>query len=816
MRDLVAAYTARKQRSGKLDFLDLLLLVRNLVRDNREVRNYLQQRYARIFVDEFQDTDPLQAEVLILLSADDPAQNNWRDVTPAPGKLFVVGDPKQSIYKFRRADVVLYETVCAALASRGVARLRLTKSFRAVRPIQQMVNAAFAPEMTGDLYAGQAAYAPLEEHTPAYVDQPAIVVLPAHSPYGLQRIKKERVDACQPGAIAGFIEWLVNDSGWKVRDREGARVPVRHKHICVLFRRFVNYTTDISRDYTQALEARDIPHLLVGSKSFYHREEVETVRVALAAIEWPDDELSVFGALRGSLFAIPDDLLLRFRLELHRRLHPFHRIPDDLPSCFQPIAEALAILAALHRRRNYRPVADTINDLLEKTRAHAGFNLRHAGAQALANVYRICDLARTFELTGGLSFRGFVEELAAQAEKAESTEAPVLEEASDGVRLMTVHSAKGLEFPVVILADMTAKLAREAAERFVDGRLCATRLMGAAPHDLLENEQHEHGREVAEGVRVAYVAATRARDLLVVPAIGDEERQGWLDPLNKAIFPPRDKRRAHVAGPGCPEFRGDRTVLNRPPDYPDQLEDSVRPGLHTPQAGDHQVVWWDPTTLRLEVTPGAGLQQEEILVAQPAARAAEGVARHKQWQDQRAQSAATGQIPAFRIASPTVDAQDPPEFGPPAIQLRVRSEQPAAKRGAVFGILVHAILRDLDLHGDTAQIVALAQVHAKILGVDHSDPATAVVQAVWSHPLLDRARTATRCHRELPFHLNLDDGRLVEGVIDLAFIENARWVVVDFKTDDRDVARYARQLQWYLYALRKLTHLEAAGYLLHV
>ena len=114
--------------------------------------------------------------------------------------------------------------------------------------------------------------------------------------------------------------------------RDGARVPLQAKHICVLFRRLTNYGTDLSRDYTRALEARGIPHLLVGSKSFYHREEVETVRAALAAIEWPDDELSVFGTLRGSLFAIPDDLLLRFRFEVGR-LHPFRERAGPPAGC---------------------------------------------------------------------------------------------------------------------------------------------------------------------------------------------------------------------------------------------------------------------------------------------------------------------------------------------------------------------------------------------------------------------------------------------------------------------------------------------------
>ncbi len=343
MQDLVSIYTDRKLRAGKLDFLDLLLLVRNLVRGNREVRGYLQKRFARIFVDEFQDTDPLQAEILILLSAADPAESDWLQVTPVAGKLFVVGDPKQSIYKFRRADVVLYENVCQALEARGVARIRLTRSFRAVRPIQQLVNAAFAPEMTGDRDCGQAHYAPLEEHTPAYEAQPAVVVLPAHSPYGMQRIKKGSIDACLPEAVAAYIEWLTNDSGWRVRDLRGGeeRVPLEARHVCVLFRRLTNYGSDLSLGYTRALEARSIPHLLVGSKSFYHREEVETVRSALAAIEWPDDELSVFGTLRGSLFAIPDDLLLRFRFEIARP-HPFLRLPENLPPAFAPIAEALA------------------------------------------------------------------------------------------------------------------------------------------------------------------------------------------------------------------------------------------------------------------------------------------------------------------------------------------------------------------------------------------------------------------------------------------------------------------------------------------
>ena len=143
----------------------------------------------------------------------------------------------------------------------------------------------------------------------------------------------------------------------------------------------------------------------------------------------------------------------------------------------------------------------------------------------------VAELARQYEAGGGISFRGFIDELRDAASASESAEAPILEEGSDGVRLMTVHKAKGLEFPVVILADLTCRMSRNDASRYLDaGRgLCAMKIGGWAPHELHEHEAEEVARDQAEGVRLAYVAATRARDLLVVPALGDEPWEGgWF------------------------------------------------------------------------------------------------------------------------------------------------------------------------------------------------------------------------------------------------------------------------------------------------
>ena len=130
-----------------LDFIDLLLVARDLVRERAAVRIELQSRISHIFIDEFQDTDPLQAEILLLLAADDPAESDWRRARPLDGKLFIVGDPKQSIYRFRRADVALYQDVKRHLLQCGAELEHLTVSFRATPELQRAVNAAFAPLM---------------------------------------------------------------------------------------------------------------------------------------------------------------------------------------------------------------------------------------------------------------------------------------------------------------------------------------------------------------------------------------------------------------------------------------------------------------------------------------------------------------------------------------------------------------------------------------------------------------------------------------------------------------------------------------------
>jgi len=250
--------------------------------------------------------------------------------------------------------------------TQGAKLVRLTVSFRSVPEVQDAVNAAFESR----LGPGYVRLAPFRDSCP---DQPAVVALPVPAPYGdYGRVVEWKIEESLPDVSAAWIDWVVRKSGWTVTERErpGERVPVEPRHVCLLFRRFRSFQEDMTRRYREALEARGLPHLLVGGTALHEREEIEVLRNALAAIERPDDELTVFATLRGPLFALSDAELLVWR-ERVGHLHPFRPLPVELPQTLSEVAQAMNVLRDLHRRRNRQPVAHTIAELLEATRAHA-------------------------------------------------------------------------------------------------------------------------------------------------------------------------------------------------------------------------------------------------------------------------------------------------------------------------------------------------------------------------------------------------------------------------------------------------------------
>ena len=831
--DTVRIYEQRKTRAGALDFLDLLIRARDLVRDDADVRRDFQQRFRYLLVDEFQDTDPLQAELLMRLAAagDAGPDVSYLDLTTRPGALFIVGDPKQSIYRFRRADVGVYRAICEALEQQGAARVRLRTSFRSVPGIQRLVNAAFTVHMTGARDALQAHYVELQPARASHDAQPGVIALPVPRPlsdYG--RVTDTAIEASLPKAVAEFVRWLVRDSGYTVADEHApagsdgapARRPIRAGDVCLLFRRLVKFTHDVTSDYVSELEARGLPHLIVGGKAFHEREEVDALRTALTAIEWPDDALSVFAALRGPFFAVPEEELFAW----HGRGYGFrpHDVPKDAPPELAAVGEALTTIADLNRLRNHRTVADTIGRLLEATRAHAGFVLWRGGEQVLANVLQIAEMARRYEAGGGLSFRGFVDELRDAAARAPAPEAPIVEEGTDGVRLMTVHKAKGLEFPVVILADISCKLSRDRASRYLDSAkgLAAIQLAGWTPADLRDHNDLEAARDKAEGVRLAYVAATRARDLLVVPAIGDgPEEKHWTSPLSAALF-----GGDAIEVPGVPAFAGRDTHLDRPPSNVPTLH-TMRPGAYAhqdPTTGEpYSVVWWDPSHVDAPGAERRGLRHEHLIHKDaPAATVLADRLRYDEWRGWRASALAQGATASVRVMTATewADASLEGSVALPAAvgaaSLAVRVEDASADdvvrpSGARFGTLVHALLAHGAFDAGVEELARLASVQARLLGATDAERASAAetVARVLSHPRLVRARAAQAegrlFRRELPLVLTVD-GVVVDGQADLVWDDGDRLVVIDYKTDV-DLApgepSYRRQIGLYADALTK-------------
>ncbi|MEO7112404.1 MAG: UvrD-helicase domain-containing protein [Polyangiaceae bacterium] len=842
---LAEAYEDLKRRAGRLDFLDLLLRVRDMLQSDRKVRAELQKKFTHLLVDEFQDTDPLQAEILLLLAASDPNEADFSRVKSIPGKLFVVGDPKQSIYRFRRADVTLYEATKKQLLAAGAVLLHLTTSFRSVPSIQNAVNAAFSQVMHGSEDGSQASYVALTPFRDEPKGRPTVIALPVPRPYAdYGKIADYIISESFPDAVGAFVDFLITKSGWTIAEKDSdIEVPIEARHVCLLFKRFQSFGEDVTRPYVRALEARRIPHVLVGGRSFHHREEVTALRNAASAIEWPDDELSVFATLRGPFIALSDAQLLTWRTNpALGSLHPFKKIDETKLTDFtRPVHEALGLIAKLHRGRNRRPIADTLGRFLEATRAHAGIAIWPTGEQALANVLRVLDLARRFETTGATSFRAFVSRLDDDAERGTGTEAAVVEEGTEGVRIMTVHRAKGLEFPIVVLVDPTAPPALQNPTRYVpaatsgsDKRVAAIPLAGCVPVELFEHRDEvlRHDREEAQ--RLVYVAATRARELLVVPVVGDEpaqideDKKNWLDVLRPVVFPASAQRRDARQAPGTPTFGSDST-LERPASARTHTNGSVAPGLHRPSAGEHQVVWWDPRALELDREHDVGLRQQKMLAADDGNTAVdEGGRLHDTWAKTRQNAITTGSTPHFRIVTVTERKAEIERGATASAEVPVEATTANRKtraHGKRFGILVHAVLANVELDANAEGIALVARAQGRLIGATPEEEASAVEAtiAALAHPLMQRARNATDVRREASVSHVQEDGSLLEGVVDLTFREESpagpKWTIVDFKTDvelSSRRAEYALQVSLYARALEAATGEKAEGALLSV
>jgi len=530
---VVEAYGRVKRRHQAVDQVDLLLGLRNLLRDRKDVRADLQALFDQILVDEFQDTDPLQAEIVLFLCEQGARASSWRDVELAPGKLTVVGDPKQSIYRFRRADIGVYAEV-RAIVERGTAvGASLQANFRCAPGLIRWLNdrfdrilgAAEPGKPRFDPAAGTVVNVPLLAGRDGAEDA-RVVAIPIVAPddkVGLFRAAEAR-------ALATFLRAAVDGGARRIVDPvSGELRPMRFGDVAIL----AAATTQLPLLFPE-LDRLAIPYAVRGSRLFLEDALHRQLLLALRYLADPDDGVAEAALFRAPFFALDLDDLAR-----ERAAEPGSPHPGVLRA-----RAARALVDGLRFRRLERAPGDTARDLLEQTAFARAVALGPNGAQRLGALYELCLRLDALAAGEGLDFDGATQRMRAWVVAPIELDPP-RPVGAEAVQLLSIHQAKGLEFPVVALWDACAKLtAREDASPFAvdrDGRSWALQL------DKLVWSEPEGGgfaaREQvyrdAERARLVYVAATRARDLLVLPVARSAKGAGYVTGQLAADAPSR-------------------------------------------------------------------------------------------------------------------------------------------------------------------------------------------------------------------------------------------------------------------------------------
>ncbi len=747
-----------RRARGELSFHDLLVIARKLLRSNDAVREVLHQRHTHLLLDEFQDTDPLQIELAVLVAASGAVGDRpWQELGAelGVGRLVVVGDPKQSIYRFRRADIAVYRDAEQVLVDEPE---RLTSNFRSVPGIVEWVNELFGEFIGGGESGAQPAYTPLDA---VRAGDPRMDV-PVHTLGGPhdKSVSVGEIRELEAADVAAVICRAL-DEGWRT-ERDGQWRPVRLQDIAVLIP---------SRLSLPALEAAfgaaNIPFRPETSSLVYATQEVRDVVAGVRAVVDPTSNVDVVAALRSNLFAVGDDDLLAW----HLAGGPWNYLdwkaaalvdgadgPTDDPLQRGPVAEAFTTLLRWHADRHWTEPS-TLVEVIVRDRRLREAALAEPRPRDRWRRYRfLAEQAREFTATHGGDLTDFVAWVEIQAsDLARVTEPIPAEPDDDAVRVLTVHGSKGLEFPMVVLAGApTREMNRLGGPQVLFPRGAAPEVkLGKGKATQLFDVQAsvEEVLDAHERVRLHYVAATRARDVLVVSA---HHKEGMAS-------------------------AGRRTW--------DGLQSN--PGRWQPfeRRGDEHYRVEPPTQLRLDGSDHAAI--EAAWLAEQDRVVAEG--------GRRRDLSATG------LAAELVGPE-------PAIVTPGRG-----RAGRAFGLAVHAALQRLDLV-DPVAMAELARYHAVEEGI--GDRAAEVVDAVkvaLTAPSIELART-NRHWRELYVATTIGE-TLLEGFVDLCVERPDGLLLVDYKTDlvatedDIEVKldRYRYQGAAYALALEELTGRPVVG-----
>ena len=772
---VVGRYEARKQEAAILDFDDLLSRACRLLTDprNEPLRRQVASGIGLLLVDEFQDTDPLQVRLIEALCGEGLTT----------GRLFFVGDHKQSIYRFRGADPRVFRDLQERMPRQG--RLPLMRNFRSQPAILNFVNALFAGELGPE-------YEPLQAARTQATQEPAVEFLwvpPEEKGESVAESRQREADW-----IARRLRELLDSAEPIIADLErGANAvrPLQPGDVVLLFRAM----SDVEY-YEEALRKYGIDYYVVGGHAFYGQQEIFDVLNLLRSLTSVSDGISLAGVLRSPFFSLSDESL--FWLAQHGEGLAgglFDRVPAQIEgSQRQRIEFAARTILELREMKDRVPVASLLQTALDRTGYDAALMAEFLGERKLANLRKLLEQARDFDQSGLFTLQDFVVQLdefvSRQPKEAPAATQPA---ESEVVRLMTIHQAKGLEFPLVVVVDVSRRQRRQGAGVAFDatlGPLVQPRndnggddrsTTGYTMYETLEQLE-----DAAESKRLLYVATTRAADYLILSATHhpDEAPSGpWMTELLAQRFDLQTGAFVGILPAGCdppqvrvtctrPRCLTDRSRTQRGGDLGRMLEE-----IRRTSSGER----------------GVELQLLRTLPPDKSARR------------QYSFSRLSGQLGQAK-AHTTVELDEPTPVGVSSLD----------RRG--LGTLVHAVLAELpferSFEGDVDRYVRRHASHHLSDGAEQEvGLASRMIAQFLASEMARRLSEAKQRYTELEFLLGWPVGHMqpegpyLQGYIDSLYQDvSGAWHIVDYKTNEVSAeqvpaAAQAYELQMLVYAL---------------
>ncbi len=799
-------YDAEKRRRGLLDFTDLLDAAERLLAGDPDVRRALGRQIQQLLIDECQDTDDFQVRLLgrlIGLAESGP---------PGPGRLFVVGDAKQSIYRFRGAQVEVFRELCERLGEGN--QEALDTSFRTHAAGVAFVNAVFEPLMGKDYERIEAFRG--EEPPGASVE----LLLAGHA--GGEPIQAApEASAVQAAVTAQRIEEMVRGRERLVRDRDaGTWRPVRYGDAAILFARMTN-----SLDYERELQLRGVPYQVVAGTGLFQQQEVFDVLNALEAVDNPRNDVALMGTLRSSLFGLDDNVLMHVA-EAARPPY-FDALADGCPGLGDRLApadrEALAsavdLVAELHRIKDALPIDRLLDRLLGATGYEGGLLAGFQGRRRVSNIRKLAEMARAAAGDDVALADYLAEARRLIFDQARQEQAAAAGGDEDFVQIMTIHKAKGLEFPVVVVPDLNA------GRRGPAGRLLRRADWGWTFRADAEDDGTEGDRDAveatsfriaaaledrdarAEDIRRLYVAATRHEDHLILVGADWRSSDGrprssdsYLAQLDDVLEFDAALGDADDAGVSYGDGRYSLIVRRVRPAEPNRegapppgrdLLDTAADAAHLADAVERLA----PGPTRLPLAGPLPPERGRVELGVTALCDFRKCPMLYRWRHE------------LRVPRPT--------GGAPATPQPAASPEPLD--AATTGTLFHRCMELLDFAAPQSPAALVRQAAAEMDVVDADLDALAaeladMLDRFRGHPLWADLSAAEATFRELDFVADCGPVTL-RGQIDLlARDATGRWLVVDYKSDRVAGAELAARAEGYrlqvqLYAAAAGRHL---------